>query len=71
MKDLLKGQIYRLARLGAASNCLCEFHVLYTHFKGGVRHVTHTPFEVGVQYMEFTEAVTRSAQSGQAIYLPL
>ena len=33
--------------------------------------VTHTPFDVGVQYMEFTEAVTRSAQSGQAIYLPL
>ena len=33
--------------------------------------VTLTPFDVGVQYMEFTEAVTRSAQSGQAIYLPL
>ena len=37
----------------------------------GTKQVTHTPFEVGVQYMEFTEAVTRSAQSGQAIYLPL
>ena len=33
--------------------------------------VTHTPFDVGVQYMEFTEAVTRSAQSGQAVYLHL
>ena len=30
-----------------------------------------TPFEVGVQYMEFTEAVTRSAQSGAAVALPL
>ena len=37
----------------------------------GISPVTHTPFDVGVQYMEFTEAVTRSAQSGQAIYLPL
>ena len=33
--------------------------------------VTHTPFDVGLQYMEFTEAVTRSAQTGQAVYLPL
>ncbi len=33
--------------------------------------VTHTPFDVGVQYMEFTEAVTRSAQTGQTVYLPL
>ena len=37
----------------------------------GTKPVTHTPFDVGVQYMEFTEAVTRSAQSGQTIYLPL
>ena len=37
----------------------------------GKETVTHTPFDVGVQYMEFTEAVTRSAQSGQAISLPL
>ena len=33
--------------------------------------VTLTPFDVGVQYMEFTEAVTRSSQTGQAVYLPL
>ena len=37
----------------------------------GKEQVTRTPFAVGVQYMEFTEAVTRSAQSGQAISLPL
>ena len=37
----------------------------------GKEKVTRTPFEVGVQYMEFTEAVTRSFQSGQAISLPL
>jgi len=37
----------------------------------GISPVTHTPFDVGVQYMEFTEAVTRSAQTGQTVYLPL
>lgn len=37
----------------------------------GQEPVTRTPFDVGVQYMEFTEAVTRSAQTGQAIALPL
>ncbi len=37
----------------------------------GQEPVTHTPFEVGVHYMEFTEAVTRSAQTGQAVALPL
>ena len=37
----------------------------------GEEKVSRTPFDVGVQYMEFTEAVTRSAQSGQAISLPL
>jgi predicted dehydrogenase len=30
-----------------------------------------TPFEVGVAYMEFTEAVARSAQRGEAVELPL
>ncbi len=29
------------------------------------------PFETGLHYMELTEAVALSAQSGQAIYLPL
>ena len=28
-------------------------------------------FETGVHYMEWTEAVARSAQTGQAVYLPL
>jgi predicted dehydrogenase len=37
----------------------------------GKEPVTRTPFPVGVHYMEWTEAVTRSAQTGQAIALPL
>ncbi len=37
----------------------------------GHEQITRTPFSVGVHYMEFTEAVTRSAQSGQAVGLPL
>ena len=37
----------------------------------GHEQITHTPFDIGVQYMEFTEAVTRSAQTAQTIPLPL
>ena len=37
----------------------------------GREEVTHTSFEDGVKYMEFTEAVTRSAQTGKAVSLPL
>ena len=37
----------------------------------GLEPVTHTSFEDGVRYMEFTDAVTISAQSGQTVYLPL
>lgn len=37
----------------------------------GEEPVVHTPFDVGLHYMEWTEAVTRSAQTGQAISLPL
>jgi predicted dehydrogenase len=37
----------------------------------GKERVTRTPFHVGVHYMEWTEAVTRSSQTGQAISLPL
>lgn len=37
----------------------------------GVAPVTHTTFTDGLAYMEWTEAVTRSAQTGQAISLPL
>ena len=37
----------------------------------GTEKITRTPFEVGLHYMEFTEAVTRSAQTGQTVALPL
>ena len=37
----------------------------------GLEKVSHTPFDVGVKYMEFTEAVTRSMAEGKAISLPL
>jgi predicted dehydrogenase len=33
----------------------------------GREKITHTNFEDGVSYMEFTDAVTKSAQSGQAV----
>jgi predicted dehydrogenase len=36
----------------------------------GREKVTHTSFEDGVRYMEFTDAVTRSAQTGQAVDVP-
>ena len=36
----------------------------------GIEQITHTSFQDGVRYMEFTEAVTRSAQSGEKINLP-
>lgn len=37
----------------------------------GREKVRLTDFETGVKYMEFTEAVARSCQSGQAVSLPL
>ena len=37
----------------------------------GKEEITRVPFETGVHYMEWTEAVVRSAQTGQAVYLPL
>lgn len=37
----------------------------------GKEKVTRTPFDVGVKYMEFSEAVYRSSQTGKAISLPL
>jgi predicted dehydrogenase len=37
----------------------------------GKEAVTHTRFEDGVKYMEFTEAVARSMATGQSISLPL
>lgn len=37
----------------------------------GEEVITHTDFDTGVKYMEFTEAVTRSMSSGTAVSLPL
>jgi predicted dehydrogenase len=37
----------------------------------GQEQVTMVPFETGVHYMEWAEAVSRSAQTGQAVHLPL
>ena len=37
----------------------------------GLEPVTHNTFETGVQYMEFTEGLTRSAQTRKTVYLPL
>lgn len=37
----------------------------------GQEEITHTDFRTGVKYMEFTEAVHRSLQSGCAVSLPL
>ena len=37
----------------------------------GEEAITHTTPQAGVKYMEFTEAVTRSMQTGQVIALPL
>ena len=43
----------------------------FTNAIRGTEEVTMFPFETGVHYMEWTEAVIRSAQTGQVIYLPL
>ena len=37
----------------------------------GVEKVTHTPFDVGLKYMEFTEAVNRSMAEEKTFSLPL
>ena len=37
----------------------------------GIEPVTHNTFDTGLKYMEFTEAVTRSAQSRRTVHLPL
>lgn len=37
----------------------------------GGRSIDRTDFATGVRYMEFTEAVARSATDGQAVHLPL
>ncbi|ETW92992.1 MAG: hypothetical protein ETSY1_41205 [Candidatus Entotheonella factor] len=43
----------------------------FTNAIRGTEQVTMVPFETGVHYMEWTEAVFRSAQTGQAVHLPL
>lgn len=43
----------------------------FTNAIRGTEEITMVPFETGVHYMEWTEAVIRSAQTGQAIYFPL
>jgi len=43
----------------------------FTNAIRGTEEITMVPFETGLHYMEWTEAVIRSAQTGQAIYLPL
>ena len=50
------------------------YYRVETEFANAIRgkeQITMVPFETGVHYMEWTEAVIRSAQTGQAIYLPL
>ena len=43
----------------------------FTNAIRGTEQITMVPFETGVHYMEWTEAVIRSAQTGQALSLPL
>ena len=43
----------------------------FTNAIRGTEQVDMVPFETGVHYMEWTEVVVRSAQTGQAVYLPL
>ncbi len=37
----------------------------------GEEEITHTDFETGIKYMEFTEAVNRSLATGMSVSLPL
>lgn len=43
----------------------------FTNAIRGTELVDMVAFETGVHYMEWTEAVARSAQTGQAVFLPL
>ena len=43
----------------------------FTNAIRGVEEITMAPFETGVRYMEWTEAVYRSSQTGQTLYLPV
>ncbi|MEE2911392.1 MAG: Gfo/Idh/MocA family oxidoreductase [Candidatus Poribacteria bacterium] len=37
----------------------------------GIETISHSTFDTGVKYMEFTEAVSRSLQSGRVVALPI
>lgn len=37
----------------------------------GIEEIKMNTFEIGLQYMEFIEAVYRSSRSGEAVYLPM
>ena len=43
----------------------------FTNAIRGREKVDMVAFETGVHYMEWTEAVHRSAQEGRVVYLPL
>ena len=43
----------------------------FTNAIRGLEQVKHNSFEIGVHYMEWTEAVIRSAQTGRSVSLPL
>ena len=43
----------------------------FTNAIRGLEQVKHNSFEIGVHYMEWTEAVARSVQTGQSVNLPL
>jgi predicted dehydrogenase len=43
----------------------------FTNVIRGVEEVAMATFETGVHYMEWTEAVHRSSQTGEAVHLPL
>ena len=43
----------------------------FTNAIRGKEQITMVPFETGVHYMEWSEAVYRSSQTGRAVYLPL
>ena len=37
----------------------------------GIETISHSTFDTGVKYMEFTEAVSKSLQSGTVVGLPM
>ena len=58
-------------RRAPASSAPYRVEEEFTNAIRGKEEITMVPFETGVHYMEWTEAVIRSAQTGQAIYPPL